>query len=426
MTRAAATILIVVASVASFLQGCEAPSPVKAAPPEAVVVAALPAPDPVGAARRLARTRLDANDVAGALVALEDVLARDDDDAGLRTTLRCEWAAVVSRRARAETGLRLREKDLRAAFEACPTEAVLKQALADTLLGRAREQTDDGARLAFLHESVSVAPSLAGLVDLALLHERQNEPSAALEAITAAEGLSGGDERIAALKARLQKTATVEQTFKSARHSHFVARFEGYGEERLAWAALDTLEQAWFRVGTVLDLHPVEPITVVIYTGEQYRQATGGPDWSTGLFDGKIRIREGQLAADKGSLDDTLVHEYVHAALHTLPVAVPSWFHEGLAQHFEARRTNPKALMARVGVAPRGSLDVPFTQLPADVVPAAYATAHAVLERMVERRGDWGLNQLIAELKSGRGFDDAFRRAYAVDVDALYREATTP
>jgi len=40
---------------------------------------------------------------------------------------------------------------------------------------------------------------------------------------------------VSALRERLQKVASVEGTFKSAKHSHFVARFEGYGEERLAW-----------------------------------------------------------------------------------------------------------------------------------------------------------------------------------------------
>lgn len=425
MGRAPGAVVVVVHLLSVSVAGCERAPRARPPPPVVVVREAPAAIDPLASARARARALLAADDLHGALQALdevaEDVVASVDDVS--RQAWRCDRAALLSRRAQATSELRLREKDLRAALEACPAEARLRGGLADTLLGRAREQTDDGPRLAFLQASVATQPGVAALVDLALWHERHNDPAAALEAITQAEGLAGGDPRVAALKERLQKTALVEQTFKSARHSHFVARFEGYGEERLAWGALDTLEQAYFRVGRALDLHPTEQITVVIYTGEQYRQATGGPDWSTGLFDGKIRIREGQLAADKGSLDDTLVHEYVHAALHTLPVKVPPWFHEGLAQHFEAQRPTPALVRGRTGVAPRQALDLPFTQLPPDVVPAAYATAHAVIARMVERRGQWGLNQLIAELKGGRDFDDALRRAYAVDVDTLYAEA---
>jgi hypothetical protein len=419
--------LLVVMGLA-LAPACERATAREVSPPT-VAIAPRPPPapdDPLDSARREARRQLDAGDLDGAILTLVAALPPADDVSDGARALRCDHAALLSRRAASTTDLRARERDLRAGLSSCPDEPALVRGLADTLLGRARAIDDDAIRLGFLKESVALQPTAAALVDLALLHERQDDPAAALEAVTQAEGLAAGDARVTALKERLARTASVEQTFKSARHSHFVARFEGHAEERLAWSALDTLEQAYFSVGKTLDLHPVERITVVIYTGEQYRQATNGPDWSTGLFDGKIRIREGQLAADKGTLDDTLVHEYVHAALHTLPVKVPPWFHEGLAQHFETRRPPPARVMARVGVAPRDALDVPFTQLPADVVPAAYATAHAVVERMVERRGQWGLHQLIAELKGGRDFNDAVMRAFAVDVDTLHREAVDP
>lgn len=421
-------LVILVATGLALAPACERAT-AREAPPATVAVVAPPPPpaaDPRDSARREARRQLDAGDLEGAIRTLVAALPPGDDVTEEARALRCDHAALLSRRAAAAADLRARERDLRTALTSCPDEPALARGLADTLLGRARAADDDGARLGFLKESIALQPTAAALVDLALLQERQDDPAAALEAVTQAEALAAGDARVNALKERLARTASIEQTFKSARHSHFVARFEGHAEERLAWSALDTLEQAYFSVGKALDLHPIERITVVIYTGEQYRQATNGPDWSTGLFDGKIRIREGQLAADKGTLDDTLVHEYVHAALHTLPVKVPPWFHEGLAQHFERGRPPPSRLMARVGVAPREALDVPFTQLPADVVPAAYATAHAVVERMVERRGQWGLNQLVAELKGGRDFNDAVMRAFAVDVDTLHREAVDP
>ena len=397
------------------------PAPVaRAVPP---TDAAPAAPNALWQARARAATLTAGLDFDAALKALDEGMA----DAGAATdtdlaVVRCERAAVLSRRAAATVDLRGRERDLRAALLDCPGEVALQQGLADTLVRQARALDDESARIALLRESVAVYEGVVALVDLALVLEKHNEPAAAAAAADRAATLAVDQPGLAALRERLQKAANVEGSFKSARHSHFVARFEGYGEERLAWGALDTLEQAWFAVGKALDLYPQAPITVVIYTGEQYRSATAAPDWSTGLFDGKIRIREALLAADRGTLDDTLVHEYLHAALHTLPVTVPSWFHEGLAQHFESQRPSPGLVLARTGVAPRAHLDVPFTQLPPSVVGAAYATAHAVVERMVERRGAWGLNQLIGELKGGRDFDDSVRRTFAVDVDALYRD----
>ncbi len=419
---ALATTVIVASAGCSKPRSAPTPAPAATTTPTTTSPAA--AVDVVSATRVAVRGRVDAGDVAGA-IALIDAALDDLSVAADVAALRCDRAALRSREAAGTSDLRLRERALRAALADCPDKAdALKPGLADTVLRRAREADSSSARLALLKESVGIHESVAALVDLALAHEKENEPAEALAAAERAAGLAVGDDavKVSALRDRLKGAAAVEGTFRSARHSHFVARFEGYGEERLAWGALDTLETAWFSVGKALDLYPVEPITVVIYTGAQYQSATGGPDWSTGLFDGKIRIREGQLAAERGRLQDTLVHEYVHAALHTLPTPVPSWFHEGMAQHFETSRASPQRVMDQLGIAPREHLDVPFVKLPAESVGPAYATAHALIERMVERRGAWGLNQLIAELKGGRSFNEAVERSFAVGVDALYAE----
>lgn len=393
---------------------------------------ALPATptNPVDDERRAIHALVQAGDLDAALVRLDNLVG-SGLDLDIAALVRCDRAAVLSRRAAAATDLKVRERDLRAAIADCSTEPALVRGLADTLLRRARDlgSDDDTASLrrSLLRDSIKTLPTVPALVDLALLLEHDDDLAGAVDAVNEAIALQtkeqqAPDPRLVTLKARLEAHNVVEGGFRSAKHSHFVARFEGYGEERLAWGALDTLEQAYFTVGKALDVYPKEPITVVIYTGAQYQQATAGPDWSTGLFDGKIRIREGQLAADRGSLNDTLVHEYVHAVLHTLPSSVPVWFHEGLAQHFEQQRPAPSVVLPHTGLAPREVLNGAFIGLPKEVVPAAYATAHALVERLVQRRGSWGLTQLLAELKQGRSFDEALQRSSAVSVDVLYAD----
>jgi hypothetical protein len=419
---------VVVLFVGAVVVACDARAPRPPAP--AVQVEAPPATptDPVDDERRAIHALVQADNLDAALLRLDRLVA-SGLDVDTTALVRCDRAAVLSRRAAAATDLKVRERELRAAIADCSTEPSLVRGLADTLLRRARDLgTDDDTtslRRSLLRDSVKLVPTVAALIDLALLLEHDDDLAGAIDAVTEAIALQTKeqqtpDPRLVALKARLETHNVVEGDFRSAKHSHFVARFEGYGEERLAWGALDTLEQAYFTVGKALDVYPAQPITVVIYTGAQYQQATAGPDWSTGLFDGKIRIREGQLAADRGSLNDTLVHEYVHAVLHTLPSSVPVWFHEGLAQHFEQQRPAPSVVLPHTGIAPRAVLDGGFIGLPKEVVPAAYATAHALVERLVQRRGVWGLTQLLAEMKLGRSFDEALQRSSAVTVDVLY------
>ncbi len=408
----------------------EAPSSAPAAAPDgasAEIGDVVGIVDPLHEGRTKARTAFDAGHFDAALGELDRVIsaavATDSVEVGI---IRCDRAAILANRAAASADLRVRERDLRLAIADCATEPALKRNLADTLVRRARDLESRLQQLALLRESLSLFETVVALVDLGIALEADDDLDGALVLLERAVELGieqqREDPRIVALRDRVKKATLVEGSFKSAKHSHFVARFEGYTENQLAWTALDTLEQAWFTVGKALDLYPQTPTTVVIYTGAQYQQATAGPDWSTGLFNGKIRIREGQLAADRGTLQDTLVHEYVHAALHTLPMPVPTWFHEGLAQHFEQRRPPPARVLERTGFAPRTILDGPFIGLPAALVPAAYATSHALIERLVERRGTWGLIQVVAELKRGVAFDEAFVRSFAVDVDAVYAE----
>ncbi len=350
----------------------------------------------------------------------------DDAVGAARAVARCDRGAVLSQRAaRSQSDPRARERDLRAAVVDCPAQPVLVEALANALLLRARDLGDGSdtraPRRALLEESLTLHPTVAAAVDLARLCDDADDAACAAAYASQAVALAPDDARLLAWRDRLQRHGDVEGTFKSARHAHFVARFEGTGSERLAWSALDVLEQSWFAVGNALDLRPVDPITVVIYTGAQYQQATATPDWSAGVFDGKIRIREGQLAADRGSLEDTLVHEYVHAALRNcVPGEVPTWFHEGLAQHFEKHASSGPARLGAAAKATLSTLDAPFVTLNEADARAAYATALWMVETLVARRGVYGLQQLLAEMKQHKSFDEALQRSFSTTTTSLW------
>lgn len=380
----------------------------------------------VAAARAAARAALDRGDVDAALAALDDaVRAVGAGHEGVdRAGLLCDRGAVLSRRAK-DAAPKQRERDLRAARLDCPSEPLIARALANALTLNARALGTSAetrtARRALLEESLALEQTAAAAIDLARLCDDDNDVACALAAAEIAVALAKDTPGVVELRDRLQRQGAVEGDFKSARQSHFVARFEGYGEERTAWGALATLEQAYFTVGQALDLYPNDPVTVLIYTGAQYQQATSTPDWSAGVFDGKIRIREGQLAAADGSLTDTLVHEYVHAALRNcVPAAVPIWFHEGLAQHFEKNRPPGAAQMARSGKAPLAALESSFLGLAAPEARAAYATSLALVDALVDARGVYGLQQLLAELKRGASFEGALQTVYATTTAKLY------
>ena len=116
----------------------------------------------------------------------------------------------------------------------------------------------------------------------------------------------------------------------------FTVSFEGIADAALASRALASIERAADRIGQVLSAYPLEPVPVVLYTGEQFRDITRAPSWAGGAYDGIIRIPMRGALAEEKELDRVLAHEFTHALVHSLaPRGVPKWLDEGLATALE-------------------------------------------------------------------------------------------
>src|SRR5439155_26094248 len=76
-----------------------------------------------------------------------------------------------------------------------------------------------------------------------------------------------------------RKEAALHSRFQQSLSPHFTVLFEGPAEQRLASAAVDALESAYWRIGTALLAYPSGIITVVLYTDEQFRDITRSPTW---------------------------------------------------------------------------------------------------------------------------------------------------
>jgi hypothetical protein len=217
----------------------------------------------------------------------------------------------------------------------------------------------------------------------------------------------------APMQARVEewrKEAALHQGFRRALGGHFTVLFEGPAEEDAAAAAVDILEAAHDRVGGLLQTFPREPITVVLYTQQQFRDVTRTPGWSGGLFDGRIRLPIRGGLADRREFERVLTHEYVHALVHSVAAGgVPAWLNEGLAAALEtggmdrARRD-----IARGPVVPLSQLVRSFSSLPAAAVPSAYAGSALAVGAILDRAGAPRLMGLLADLGTGADFDLAF------------------
>ena len=198
--------------------------------------------------------------------------------------------------------------------------------------------------------------------------------------------------------------ADASRGFTERRFDRFRVMFQGHADKVLAARATEILEAAFWRIGKALGNYPSEPVVVMLYTEQQFRDVTQAPMWMGGLYDGRIRVPAAGAAQSPQLFERVLVHELTHAMIATIaPRGIPAWLHEGLAQHFEgddaaaARKT-----IARFGVIPLRYLEGSFSQLTAAQATLAYQESLVVVDMLFQRPGmDW--NALFRALsESGR------------------------
>jgi hypothetical protein len=325
--------------------------------------------------------------------------------------------------------------DAHAAPATAPTTATTTPAARDPLppppaaskdvIERANEETNPEKRIALLEtaaqelEKTKASPATRAAVFAAMgeVYEQQNDgPHAEFAYRDAADLVPAYRHRYEDVK----RKNSVERYYTHQESEHFVARFEGSEDDDLAHRSLTSLDEAYKTVGGKIDLYPPQPVTVVFYTSEQYKDAVYAPDWSGGLFDGKIRIPKGA----RSDVGDVLKHEYTHAVLHTLPSAVPTWFNEGLAQWMEDHRSrNVIDRMKQAGgrklLPSLAQLRQSFGRLDAKQARVAYACALDLVDFFVEQKGDYSLRDLVGKMKSGSSFDDAVHEVYGLTQDQL-------
>ena len=274
----------------------------------------------------------------------------------------------------------------------------------------------DGSALAVVLDGLARTPENPRLLELlGDLRWREERVDDALEAWRRAFAIEPSDslrERI--LKGEREQQASRHYSFSTT--SHFNVRYDGKVDSELAGAAMDYLEQQYWKLAGRYGHSPPQPITVLLYPTREFRDVTRAPEWVGGLYDGKIRVPLGGLNKLHAGAQDVLVHELTHAVLHSKTKGnCPRWLHEGLAQLEEdkpLRRADQQRLAQAVDP------DDPAAWTLANF---SYPLALSQIRYLESRRGFSGIVHLLELLGDGLELDDALRRTYGEDYAAICR-----
>jgi tetratricopeptide (TPR) repeat protein len=249
----------------------------------------------------------------------------------------------------------------------------------------------------------------------------------ALEAWTKGLAL---DPANADLKALLEKTgreAAVEARKGKETGARFTISYDTATETRLADEVLDILDTAYNRVGSDFDHYPDARIPVVLYTRQEFRATVSGPDWSGGIYDGKIRLPIGGVRKISPQLRAVLFHEYTHVVVRELTKGYcPTWLNEGLAVLEERREYVPSAVDAdNEELLSLSVLEGSFLSLGTRDVARAYRQSHAMVDYLVSLYGWHKVREILVYLGKGLKIEDAVATAFAdygLDYKMLIRE----
>jgi tetratricopeptide (TPR) repeat protein len=180
--------------------------------------------------------------------------------------------------------------------------------------------------------------------------------------------------------------------FTERRFDRFRVMFQGHADNVLAARATEILDAAFWRIGKVLGAYPSEPVVVMLYTEQQFRDITQAPTWAGGIYDGRIRVPAAGAVQSPRLFERVLVHELTHAMIATIaPRGIPTWLHEGLAQHFEGDdAAAARRRVEKIGVIPLQYLQGSFSRLTAPQAALAYDESLVVVDNLLRRPGmDW-------------------------------------
>lgn len=255
-------------------------------------------------------------------------------------------------------------------------------------------------------------------------HYRLNQTDEAIAALQTSLRLRP-DPGVARLLAQVAQDNDVEGDFRDSESSHFTLRYHGGASRQLASEVIRTLEDQFQTLRSDLHYSPPEPIGVILYTQETFRDVTRTPGWAGGVNDGRIRIPVQGVESVSSELARILKHELTHSFIYQKTSGrCPTWLQEGLAQWMEGRRTGADAAtLVQFYQDGRGKqlryYDGSWMHLNSGQARYAYAWSLAVVETIEAQSGADAIDRLLDAERSESSGAAALLQGLRTNFSAL-------
>jgi len=212
---------------------------------------------------------------------------------------------------------------------------------------------------------------------------------------------------------------------KSPLSDRFLIRYEGLAASGAAFDVLSILDEAYYDIGNDLGYFPEKSIEVIIYTSKKHELPSVMPDWATGLYDGRIHLKIGDIKKGRKHLKYIVYHEYTHALLRQwVKQDIPIWLNEGLATYegfISGEYTWKVSLKCKYFSL--AELNRPFYKLQkTEDALCAYRLCKEIISYLVKQYGKYRLKKLLAALSEGKDIDSAFSSVYYMNLSQFEKK----
>ena len=297
-----------------------------------------------------------------------------------------------------------------------------------SLLGRGYAlllKSEFSSALELIEKARKLSPGLAQAAALAgWARYRLNQTDEAIADLQTAQRLQP-NAGVAQLLAQVTQDKNVEGDFREGESSHFIIRYHGGASRQLASEVTRTLEDQFQTLRAELHYNPPEPISVILYTEEAFRDVTRVPGWTGGANDGRIRVPVQGMDSVSPELANILKHELTHSFLFQKTAGhCPTWLHEGLAQWMEGRRSRTDAAnLVALFEAGKGKqlryYDGSWMHMTEPQARFAYAWALAVVESIEAQSGPDAIDRLLDAERTESSGDAALLEGLRTNLSEL-------
>lgn len=216
---------------------------------------------------------------------------------------------------------------------------------------------------------------------------------------------------------------SIEYDFNRWKSRHFRISYPQNVPNSMRAGVFSILDRAYVEIGRKFGgIYPPPPIHVILYTAEQFSEATQLDGHVGAVYDGKIRApltdAAGNWLPDQ-ELERRLTHEYVHVVVrHITGANVPWWVNEGLAETMSKSLTTHDIQQLRHYFANTDSFslrsleDNQINQLAPEALQRAYLQSHAAVDLLWNRYGRTKMVSFLRTLGNGMGYEEAMQAVY--------------